>query len=236
MVLTFPKSLSLPRFPRVTSWVPGLLVPSPGGPFPPFSRPWSCDLVSEATSSARERHKGFPRERLCFLCCRSRDALGLEVTDPNPLPRLLTLISLWLNISHQAATVQNVRPPSGQGRHGPCAQWFPVIPQVRKNCPLLLGPQRDLGSSSGHAQESAPKGRLVASPVSLGQYRGGGWVPVTGEPAKAQPQEPVTPFFSTIPPASGSSGADSGQVSFPSLRGHPCDLLGRGTWKASSRS
>lgn len=65
--------------------------------------------------------------------------------------------------------------------------------------------------------------------MSRGQYRVGGWVPVTGEPAKAQLQEPVTPLLSTIPPASGSLGADSGQVSFPSLRGHPCDLPGRRT-------
>lgn len=54
-------------------------------------------------------------------------------------------------------------------------------------------------------------------------------MPVTGEPAKAQLQEPVTPLLSTIPPASGSLGADSGQVSFPRLRGHPCDLPGRRT-------
>lgn len=148
-------------------------------------------------------------------CCQTRNAYGREMTDPN-LPSLpIHPRFIWLEALPSGSTnAPCVSPAVGRDSTGCALSGSGDMSGLGKSL-VLCRPQRGLGSSSGHTREGACQGGLVAWPVSRG--------PATGEHAG------TGDTLRLLPPTSQSLGADSGQVNSPSLTGHPCDPLERGT-------
>lgn len=186
------EGLSLLLFSRITSWVPDLLVPSPGG--------WGAFLLFSHHSRvvwfprplAQRETLGSPlRAFLLLQCCQTRNAHGCEMTDPNPPSLPAHPHFIWLEpLPSGSNNAPCVSPAVGRDSTG-CGLSGSGDTSGLGKSPVLCRPQRGLGSSSGYTREGASQGGLVAWPVSRGLD--------AGEPGRHGMQELVIPFLFFLP-------------------------------------